>query len=419
MIKQAIKFAVIYSLKNLKRHKVRTGLTLTIISLSLALSIITGRYANSILSLWKHASIDTGSAHAQIHKQGYLNKQEGLDPSLIFNPDSNYIKDTISNDPLVEAASIRLKIEGLIAGDNGSTYFLGTAVEPEAELIVSPKLFYPGYDSGRFISAGKENEACIGRGLAKILSLSIGDEATLIAQTGQGSTNAVDIEVVCIIDVALPTFSKRAIFMNLSLAQKLVRLPGHYTEMAIRLKESTNANQWVRNKQLLFKNNPNLEDISIRGWWSIDPLIAKVESIWLRISQVLCGLLILSSALTVMNVISMTVNERTLEIGTLRALGSSPKLLLVILGIDGIILGCISTIIGLTISNTVIYLMSYYGIPFESPFGSGIEITRPTIELSWNLIGSIIVVFGCGLCAIPAAMKALKVEPVIAFRNQI
>ncbi len=419
MTRQAFKFTILYSLKNLRRHKLRTTLTLLIISLSLALSVITGRYASSILDLWKRSSIDTGSAHAQVHKSGYLLRQEGLDPELLFDKSSARLETLIKDDPMVVATSKRLKIEGLITADAGSTYFIGTAVQPKNELLVSPKLFYPGYDSGAFITDDGETEACIGRGLAKILKLDIGDEATLVAQTGKGSTNAVDIKVVCIIDVALPTFSKRTVFLNLNLARKLVRLPDHYTELAIRLSDSTQPTKWVKEKQEAFMNDKKLAEFSVVGWRSIDPLISKVENIWLRISQILCGLLVLSSALTVVNVISMTVNERTVEIGTLRALGASPKTLMRVLSVDGLILGCISALIGLALANTVVYIMGRHGIPFESPFGSGIETVHPSISLSWNVYGSIIVVIGCGLCSIPAALKATKVQPVIAFRDQI
>jgi hypothetical protein len=57
------------------------------------------------------------------------------------------------------------------------------------------------------------------------------ETVTLITQTVQGSVNGIDAKVVGIVDAAIPSFSKRVIYAHIEPLQKLIRMPGRYTEL--------------------------------------------------------------------------------------------------------------------------------------------------------------------------------------------
>lgn len=408
-----IKFGLLYSFRSLFRNRLRTVLILSTVGFTVSISTIAARYAEGVITLWKDGIVDTGTAHAQLHKKGYWEKQEGIDPTLTL-VEGNAFEQSIASDPDVEAWVRRVKFEGLIATDEQVSYFVGIAVDPNQEVIVSPRLFYPGFDEGMFVNPSNRVSATIGKGLAQLMKLKLGDEATLIARTATHSENAVDIVIDGILDVPLPGFSKRAVYLHLEHAQRLMRLGSRYSELAFRLKPGVDTYSWIKSQQRAASN----VGAELRGWWDIDPFIRKIELIWDTVAGLLCGLLVISAALSIVNMIFMSINERIVEIGTLMAVGAKPKDIRRLFGLEGAVVGILGGILGCIGGNLVVFYMGKTGIPFESPFGSGIETVYPTISgsvIAWSLFVTVAI---CSLCAIPPARRAASVEPVVAFRGQ-
>ena len=63
--------------------------------------------------------------------------------------------------------------------------------------------------------------------------------------------------------------------------------------------------------------------------------------------------------------------------------------------------------------------MDIFGVPFDSPFGSGQLVIHPKTSIFVSLLVFAMSVIICFLSALPPASKASTVEPVKAFRGQI
>ena len=272
------RFAFTYAFRSLWRNPRRTLLTMLTVTFSVGVAIVANRYSSAILRLWQDGAADTGAAHAQVHAKGYWQKQEGVNEDLTM-AQGNQIELKIRADERVDASVRRLRLEGMIAVGDETLYFVGIGVEPDNELLVSPRLFTSN-DVGDFVHDDKPDGISVGIGLAESLGLKIGDEVTLITQTLQGSVNGVDAKVVGIVDAGVPSFSKRSLYAHISLFQKLIRMPNRYTELGVRLDKNQNIERWVSeyNSVLNEKNSPMSAEI--RGWWEIEPIIKKVEKIW-------------------------------------------------------------------------------------------------------------------------------------------
>ncbi len=407
------KFACSYAARNLLRNRRRTLLTLSIVIMASCVTVVCYRYSTGVMQLWADGAADTGTAHAQVHRAGYWEKQEGVDIDLTILQDIALEK-SLRTDFEVSASVRRLELEGIISSGEQSVYFMGKGVEPEKELIVSPRLFKSD-DIGDWIRSSQRNEVVIGQGLAKTLNLKLGDEVTLITQTVQGSVNGIDAKVVGFVNASIPSFSQRIVYAPIELFQKLIRMPDRYTELAIRLKPGANVAGWVER----MKGPIEAQSLQIRSWDMIEPVINNVGRIWNSVVFVIAALLFVSSALTVLNIVYMIVTERIVEIGTLMAIGSKSSHVRSIFALEASFIGVIGGLIGVSLGNIIVFMMGLYGIPFKNPFGIGELSINPTTDFITTTLTAFLAISVCVVASIAPSRRAAKVDPVQAFRGQI
>jgi putative ABC transport system permease protein len=413
MNRQFINFAFVYAFRSLWRNKRRTLLTMFTVAFSVAVAIVASRYSVAIMKLWQDGAADTGTAHAQLHAVGYFDQPEGVREDLTLVEGSE-IESRLTADPRVESVTRRLKLEGLVSVREESLYFMGIGVDGEREMIVSPRLFTKN-DVGMFVKSDALGGVVVGEGLAETMKLALGDELTLVTQTVQGSVNGVDGVVRGIVDAGVPSFNKRVIFADLRLLQKLLRMPGRYTELAIRLKPGVDPRRFVADHREAAKSF----GAELRGWWEIEPIISNVGRIWDSVVGVIAFLLFVSAGLSVLNIVFMLVAERTVEIGTLMAIGARGQKIRRLFAFEASLIGIIGGGAGVLVGNAVIFGMDRVGVPFRSPFGADLLLVHPKMSLLATVLIFAAGVLICWLASIIPARRAAEVEPVRAFRGQI
>jgi putative ABC transport system permease protein len=408
------KFAMRYAGRNLWRNQRRTILTISTVALSVTVSNVGTRYSTAVLRIWEEGSINHGTAHAQIHARTYFDRPDVISVERTIADDDAF-QQRITGDGDVGDVTKRIVFEGIISSGAKTIYFLGRGVDPETEKKVSPEIFHPDTDTGQFISTMIPDGIVIGKGLADTLGIKVGDDATLMVNTLAGSVNGVDVKVIGIVNPPLPGLSKRLVYAHIDYVKKSINLEHRYTQLAIRLKPGIAPEPFVARHV----EEANKAGLDMRGWWQIDPMIRKVEKIWDSVVGVICFLLFISAGISVLNIIFMLVAERTVEIGTLMAIGAKPRDIKFLFASEAVLIGLIGGVIGAMLANSVLKIMDVVGVPFDSPFSAGVLMVHPKASF---LVTLVIVVAGiviCYLSALAPARKAAAVEPVVAFRGQI
>lgn len=405
-----------YAIRSLVRHKTRTILTIGTVALSVGVSIVANQYAKAVLKIWEQASIDRGTAHAQFHKSGFFDDPDTLDVRTTFE-NKDLILKSLGSDPKVEAISPRLLLEGVISARGKTVYFLGRAVDGPSELKVSPKLFAQSGTNGYFVSSDRTERIVLGRGLADSLELKIGDDANLMVSTVHGAVNGIDVVIGGIIDLPIAMLSKRLLYMDLRAAQKAVEMPNRFNEIAIRLKSDVEPRIWTKEKSL----DPLLigQNLDLRGWWEIDKIILKAQNLWDAVVQIVSTLLFITAGLSVLNMVLMLISEQTIEIGTLLALGAKERHIYTLVICQATILGLLGALSGSLFANIVLVAMDSIGVPFESPFGGGVFMVHPKMGLMSTLMAFCSGILVAAVASVIPAVKASKLDPVIAFRGQL
>ena len=407
-------FAWRYASRSIWRNKRRTALSIGTVALSVAVSTISLRYSKALLTIWQTGSIDHGNGHAQLHVQGFLERPDVITGAHTFK-DGHGIETRLANDPAVEAVTRRINFEGMVSAGAKAVYFLGRAVTADSELKVAPAVFDAEGDRGTFLTSDKPNGVVIGKGLAEILEVDVGDEVSVLASTVNGTVNGIDAVVVGVINPPIPALSKRLLYAPIARVQEGLEMSGAYTEIAVRLKTGVVPETWVEG----LKPEATAMGLDLRGWWDLDPVIRRFEKIWDSIVGVITGLLFLSAAISVLNIVYMMVAERTVEIGTLMAIGARARDVRRLFTLEAGVIGLFGGAVGSVVANLALAAMFALGVTFESPFGSGVLVVHPTPSLGASLVVTGLGMIICAVAALAPARKAARVEPVVAFRGQI
>ena len=122
---------------------------------------------------------------------------------------------------------------------------------------------------------------------------------------------------------------------------------------------------------------------------------------------------ILAGVIGIGNILLISVNERTKEIGIRRALGATPRQVRNQILIESIFLTLIAGIIGIILATIVLFSINY-GTKDLTDF----PYTNPTVPLRF-IFGALFLMIslGCLIGMIPA-QKALKIRPIEALREE-
>jgi len=147
--------------------------------------------------------------------------------------DAAVLKAALAN-PQVTAAFRRIQTGGLLSNREGAFPLSIVGIEPEAEAPVS--LVAENVVDGRWLTATDEDSILVGRGLADVMGLQIGDRITMVGSDAHKQNRQRTMTVVGIYDLGMPTIEKQTVYISLAEAQSLFDLRGQSTQVQVNLK---------------------------------------------------------------------------------------------------------------------------------------------------------------------------------------
>jgi putative ABC transport system permease protein len=387
-----------YAVGQLRSHLLRSSLTLFGTAFAVFSCVVVFAFAQGVMNLWKDGVFDTGTGHIHVlplHNELFLK----ADPTL---------ERFITDHPLVDELSPRLQIEALGISDYATTYTQAIGIDPIKEPLVSPRLFFPGYDEGHFVK--NTHDAVIARGLVTMLRLKIGDSLSLVANTLDGSSNAIDLNVVGIIDIPLPGFSQHSVYLHVDRLKTLIRSKDLISRYTVRLGDSKAVNAVLKELQ-------NNQTFRLIPWWESYPLVANIEKIWLFVAGLLCSLLALCAFMSVANIFMIMLHERRKEIATLRTLGIGFTRIQRLLMADAAVLAGAGIILGVSTAVVFLWIQNHYGVNFESPFGGGVMQIKPAIDAVSTLLITAIAIALCMGAILHAVRKSRRVNLSVLIKS--
>jgi len=398
--------------RNVIRHKYRSLVTIFAISFGLAALIFIKAFVVGADNQMVENYTDLVSGHLQIHAKGFQ-KRMGLERSI---SGSGEIIRRIQGERGVLAVSERVKDFALVSSAEHSSGVLVIGIDPVNE----PKITYLNkrVRRGKFLSAGQDSEIVLGKDLAEILNVDLGDKVVLMAQGADGSLASAAYRLCGIIDSGAEEIDKGLALITLKASQELLVLDEKISEIIIRVDSVFKADKIAKD----LKAKIDTSKFELLTWKEISPMAAQ----WLEFDRAFINcilfIVLLVVAAGIFNTILMSVLDRIREFGVMLALGTKKNQIVLMVGYESAILGLIGIVNGACFGSVISLYFGKQGInlgqfaaAFESYYTG--SVVYPHVSSDYVFLFSLIVLIVSIIVSLYPAWKAGNLKPIEAIRH--
>ena len=324
--------------RNLFRNVRRTVLTCILISSALIVLILTDGLTLGMIDVMVSGITKTLAGEAQITRKGFRDNF-GSEYTL---EDAGTITDELDSSAIVQAYAPRVIIGGMIASPYNTTGGLIYGVDAAKELSVS-RIRSAVYE-GSYLT-GKDRELLIGEGMADLLEVKLGDRIIVTASTVEGNEIAQELfRVTGFFKFGPKEMDEAFAFINLGQAQNLMGMDGSLHQIAIRFHNPQDAN-----RDLPLYEKLTTDEVEAHGWKKLQPAMAPMIEMSLYTTGIVGFILFLLTSLGVINSMFMSIYERIYEFGVVKAIGTSPAQVRMLILYEAFFLAVISCFFGILI----------------------------------------------------------------------
>ena len=353
-----------YASKNVFRNRRRTVITGFVLVFGATSLILAGGFIAFSFRGLRESTIHGQLGHIQVFNKTIFQREEEK-PLELGLEHIQELKQKILGQSNVRFTMARIEFMGLISNGDKSVAFLGRGVEPEKELKLAD--FALDVDQGKFLGETPENkeesEVILAKGLAKSLKAKIGEYLTVMTTTSTGALNAMDIKVAGIYSTGIPEYDERALMVNLQAAQQLLNTT-KVTKLVVVLDETEKTEIVASAIEKLFPA------LCAKRWFELAPFYNSVVLLYNAIFGFLGFIIFIIVILSSSNTMMMSIFERTREIGTQLAMGTSRVRLLINFLYEGLIIGVLGALIGLLTAFLLGTIINHAGVTMPPPPGS-------------------------------------------------
>jgi putative ABC transport system permease protein len=243
----------------------------------------------------------------------------------------------------------------------------------------------------------------------------------LLSNSSRGAPNVIALTVVAAEDQGFKELDEVSVILHLATAQKLVfgRAEPRVTALMVQLNRSDDRFAAAQRLRQILAASPGGAALTVRDFEELNPFYSQSENLFNVIFGfifVLIGGIVL---FTVGNTMNAAVVERTVEIGTLRAIGLRQSGIRKIFVIEGFLLGCFGAIAGIVLAVLIGELVNRSGLTWLPPGSSEplplqVRVLADGITLAGASLG---LVFVATLSAWWPAWRAASLSVVEALRH--
>lgn len=396
------------SIRNLSRNINRSLVAGLTVAGGVVAFLLAGGFINFIFHDMREATIHSQLGHIQIVRPGYFEKGISDPYSFLLPAQSPELK-LLEEMPDVTSVTPRLAFSGLASHDDITIPFIGEGIDPVRERPISIRITII---EGRDLGGMKDAEVILGEGLARSLGAKPGDTIVLLATAANGSANAIELKVAGTFATIYKDYDDTALRIPIPFARKLMRVDGS-TSWVVLLNKTENTAKVVESA------SPNLSssEFEITPWNQLADFYNKTVTLFskqVEVMKIIIGLIIV---LTISNTQTMSVLERTTEIGTSLAIGLRSSEVMRLFLVEGILIGIVGGLIGIALGYALAEAISAIGIPMPPPPGMARGYTGQILVSTALAIDALVLALVTTLLAsVMPAWRASRMNIVDALR---
>ena len=398
--------------RNLARRPIQSLLASLAIAAGLAVAIFVTNFQWGAWSGMMQDAVVATAGHVLVQPAGY---QDSKDTKLLLEGTSGIAEQLRGIDPEADVIR-RVFLSALIASPNNTVAVAMTGVEPEAERSVS-RMPDKIVDGGWFEKEG-EKKVLIGVELAKRLQVDVGDKV-VITTSSKGELQAMPARVRGIFETHRTRVDSFFAVIPLQAAQRLMpEYDDPATQVAL-LRDTLDVPEGLRDQVVAAVGSGP----EVLEWQEALPELKKSEELDKVSGNVIWVFLGAIVSVGVLNVLLMSLFQRTRELGVMLAIGMRPKAVARLLLLEGALLGVVGAVLGVVLGWALTWPMVQWGVDLaamanSAPIGEAAMDTliRSEYVVPRNLAFALIFVIASALSAAWPALRAARLEAVEALR---
>ncbi|PKL12014.1 MAG: ABC transporter permease, partial [Spirochaetae bacterium HGW-Spirochaetae-8] len=308
-----MKFIVELALKNLARYKRRTIITAIAIAVGLMMYIIVdsmliGAEYESMRNLrWYETS------SARILDSGYWENRMQL--PLDKNIAQPYrIIEALRDEGIIATPRTTFSADMILSsedfGEEGNLPVLITAIDTKTDNDVFR--FTDTLIEGRFLQPG-EDAVVLGSWFAEDLGAKVGYWVTLVTRGNGGFYEAMDLQVVGIVNCPNPNVNRTLVMMPIDTAGDYLAMEGAATEINILLPDSKDANGYLGKIQSIIDRSD--DNLVVYSWEALAKDYLAIAEAKRGGTGMILFLVFIIAAVGISNTMLMAIYERIRELG--------------------------------------------------------------------------------------------------------
>ncbi|MBD3384089.1 FtsX-like permease family protein [candidate division KSB1 bacterium] len=397
--------------RNLFRNKKRTIIAGSAIGIGLAALIFVDATIIGMRKNMIHSATASFMGEGQIYRQGF---KETRERDLTLNNSHDVIKRLKDEDKVAAFAERTISFAMISSPANVSSVSL-VGINPERERHLSQ--VDEALIKGAFFTEDNPRNCLIGSKLADILKIEVGDRIVLtVAQVHTDDLSQEMFRISGIFRFNIDEMDRGMAFIRLEKAQEMLNLQGEvhvialkFTDMELGQKED-----WGFWQQ--YSQNQNIA----RGWTELMPELHAALQLTDFSTFITAAILFGVVALGIINTLFMSIHERMFEFGVLRAVGTRPFSVAMLIIFEAGALALLSILFGELLGFGLTYAISVVGIDYTGIEFAGVtfrELLYPVLQVDQFIIYPFWVFVFTVVIGVYPAIYAARLSPADALQK--
>lgn len=397
---------LLLAFRNVFRNRRRTIMTLLMVGGGVAGLLLVGGFFAFMFRGLRESTIRNGLGHIQVFNAEHFRRDEVhvLDTGI-----SNWMQvaQSVRTADHVRGVAPRIEFYGMLSNGVKSSVFMGSAVDPQAEHAMG---FSPNLAAGRDINANSNGdvEALIGTGVARSMSVKVGDGLTILAVTADGALNGIDVQIVGIVSTGFKDLDDRYLRISLPAAQRLLQ-SDRVTNIVVGLDRTENTD--IVAAALAPRLAGLSQEMTMKKWIDLAAYYKQVRTLFSGIFVFLGVIVFFMVLMSTVNTLLMAMFERTREIGTMLAMGTPRSWIVALFMLEATLTGLLGAAVGLIAGNLLGMALNASGLHLPPPPGTSVNMLFKVLHVPSLMIGtSIMIVLSLAFASILPAVRASRLQ---------
>jgi len=278
---------------------------------------------------------------------------------------------------------------------------------------------YTNYGTFNLKDKGSYGSIVIGFSLANNLKAFIGDTITILSPVGLEYSLTQFVEPITkqfivsgIFDSDNRDYDSKYAYISISSSQELFRLNDNVNGIEMRLNDINQSND-VKQK---LESQIDTSKYNIMTWYDLHKDFYSILKVERWGAFIILSLIIAVASFNILGSLTMTVIEKKRDIGILKAMGASDKMITSIFMFEGLVVGIVGIVTGSVLGLGISLLQIYFKIYKLDTSVYKLDALPLDLRVSDFIYISLAALILCFLASLYPSIRAAKQKPVDSIR---